>query len=100
MTPIQKLHAIREMYAVIKKHLVDGANDYGARTDLEAFHDLTPEGRIPGADPLKCIGPRYDRMLKIYNGLISDISVYVKERREERAKAGASLMDMLTVRSK
>ena len=95
MTPLQKLHAIRQMYRAIDEHLVKGAKDCGAQMDMVDFYDLTVEGRRPGADLLDGIGPRYDRMLKIYNGLVTDISVYVSERRQEVSRATQDLDSML-----
>ena len=91
MTPLQKLHAIRMMYSRIDEHLVRGAHDSGARMDLEGFYDLTVEGRATNGDLLKGIGPRYDRMVKIYTGLLRDVSVYVSERRKEARESSAAI---------
>lgn len=99
MTPLQKLHAIRQMYERIDEHLVRGAHDSGARMDLEDFYDLTVEGRVPGVDILKGIGPRYDRMVKIHTGLIRDISVYVSERRLEAQSAAATIDGVMPMAS-
>ena len=91
MTPLQKLHAIRQMYRAIDEHLVKGAKDCGAQMDMVDFYDLTVEGRRPGVDLLKGIGPRYDRMVKIYTGLLRDVSVYVSERRQEARESSAAI---------